>query len=319
MTDEQDIDSLDSSEDVESRLSDTLFQARNDKLSEIEEMERYLRRQRSDLLKQAAWYKKPGNWIGILAIIVSISLFATNWLLGQENKELSASYSKIETLTSLTPSIRSKTRILFEGKDVPFIGKIRIRIKNSGTVSIQASDFQDGPIKFRISSESGASASDSSADLPFLLDLKKSRGSGQRLDKLHIVSSSNPAVFTYLPSILNKGEHVDFEAYVSASENVSVSRSGKIMDGNIKRIVLEKEELATVSSVRTMIKGWHDLAGGRLDAILFSLLFLVVSVIPIGLLVDEIYFVDVLDGVMMIPSILLTLALGAFFILTIIY
>jgi len=55
------------------------------RLREIEELETQLKLERIGLLRRESWYRKPGNWIGLAAIVVSITIAI---LSGIKEKEL---------------------------------------------------------------------------------------------------------------------------------------------------------------------------------------------------------------------------------------
>jgi len=72
-----------------------------DRIHEIREQEDMLRRERSLLLSKQPWYRRPGSITGILAIIISITLFIINILITSQRKELSISYTNPNTLVFL--------------------------------------------------------------------------------------------------------------------------------------------------------------------------------------------------------------------------
>lgn len=228
------------------------------RLKEINDLENQLRHERTQLLRERAWYTKPSSWIGIFAIIVSILIFTLNHFISQEKTQLTVSYDEPRTLVFLTTSVRSRAKLLFDDKPVENIYRATMHISNTGTMAIDREHFKDGPIKFTVSeSEKEEGVSDRSG-IPLLLDIVKASGAGQQHDVLQISSSHEPVEFTYLPSLLNPGESVELDIYLSKASRYKLSCQGKLLDGDIALVsiadtMLEKAETGPIKAFGSAI------------------------------------------------------------------
>lgn len=203
------------------------------RLREIEEQESLLRHERVRLLQERVWYKKPTTWIGISAVTVPILLFTLNYFISQQKTQLTISYDKPHTLVFLTASVRSRAELRFDGKPIENIWRATVHIKNTGTTSIDSGHFKDGPIKFTISTSKKEKDDLDKSGIPLMLDIVKVSGAGQRQDILEIAPPNEPAGFTYVPSLLNPGESVELEIYLSEASNYKLSCQAKLVNGNV--------------------------------------------------------------------------------------
>lgn len=203
------------------------------RLREIEEQESLLRDERVRLLKERPWYKKPSTWFGIFAVIMPILLFTLNYFVSQQKTQLTVSYNEPQTLVFLTTSVRSRAKLLFDGKPIENIWRASVQIKNTGTMAIDSGCFKDGPMKFTLSTSKKEKGDLDNSGIPLMLDIVKVSGAGQRQDILEIAPPNEPAGFTYMPSLLNPGESVDLEIYLSEVSNYKLSCQAKLANGKI--------------------------------------------------------------------------------------
>lgn len=209
------------------------FEQQYERLKEINELESNLRHERALLLRERAWYAKPSFWVGILAIIVPTLLFALNYFISQQKTQLTISHDEPRTLVFFTASVRSRAKLLFDGKPVENIYRATVHIKNTGTMAIDRGHFKDGPIKFTVSASKKEQGDSDRSAIPLILDIVKASGAGQQQDVLEIASLHEPAEFTYVPSLLNPGESVELEIYLSKFLNYKLSCRGKLLNGDI--------------------------------------------------------------------------------------
>ena len=242
------------------------------RVREIEEQESLLRHERVRLLQERVWYKKTTTWIGIFAIIVPILLFTLNHFISQQKTQLTVSYDEPRTLVFLTASVRARAKLLFDGKPIENIWRARVYIKNTGSMAIDSGCFKDGPIKFTISNSKKEKDDLDKSGIPLMLDIVKVSGAGQRQDILEIAPPNEPAGFTYVPSLLNPGESVELEIYLSEISNYKLSCQAKLANGKI----------ALVSITDTIKTKPHKAFGGAIVNI-FGSKWLSIAVLVIAL------------------------------------
>ncbi len=246
------------------------------RVREIEEQENRLRYERMRLLKERPWYKKLSTWFGIFAVTVPILLFTLNYFISQQKTQLTISYDEPHTLIFLTASVRARAELLFDGKPVENIWRARVYIKNTGTTAIDSGCFKDGPIKFTISTSKKEKDDLNKSGIPLILDIVKVSGAGQRQDILEIAPPNEPAGFTYVPSLLNPGESVELEIYLSEVSNYKLSCQAKLANGKI----------ALVSITDTLETKLHKVFGGAIIS-LFGSKWLAIAVLVIVLAVSS--------------------------------
>lgn len=247
------------------------------RLGEIEELETNLRRERALLLKERRWYQKPANWIGIIAIFVSLLLYMVNLISFKEKKELTISHSPLTPLITFESPVLSKLNINFESKPIENLWRFLVRIQNSGNKSITKEDFIDSPIqiKLAVSSLPSGYSVDESTLFPLLLDVIEKSVAGQTKQILKVLYRGNPASFIYLPSLLNKEEAVELEVYLSACKDFEFFADGKIADGkliNIGQIQDSIMQPRPLSPLKMVITGFHRLFWSKWMAALIFLL-----------------------------------------------
>lgn len=255
--------------------------------SEIEREEKDLKRRKILLQKQYKWYKNPTNIIGIVTIIVMVSIAIFTLLINSKYLELTCKYSEPKPLTSFSPEIQENISIKYKNSEVMNIGKINVTLENTGTAGITMDDFVDGPIEFYVKNKSSEfyeksqqipPMSDWPYAIPFLLDIAVIENANQRNDSLYIYSYSHNAKFTYLPSLINKGEIIEFELYISDINEVSIEILGNLKNGNliVKKYFSEEEEVGKFISLSNSIIG---LFGSKVMAMLAILLIIFIVLI----------------------------------------
>ncbi len=245
------------------------------RLREIDEQESLLRDERLRLLQERVWYKKSTTWIGIFAVTVPILLFTLNYFLSQQKTQLTISYDKPHTLVFLTASVRSRAELLFDGKPVENIWRATVHIKNTGTLAIDSGCFKDGPIRFTISTSKKVKDDLDKSGIPLILDIVKVSGAGQKQDILQIASLHDPAEFTYVPSLLNPGESVEFEIYLSEISNYKLSCQAKLANGNVALVSIT-DTMSRESETKS-----HKVFGGAIIS-LFGSKWLSIAVLVIA-------------------------------------
>ncbi len=236
------------------------------RLKEIDEQETQLRHERASLLNERPWFTKPNIWLSIFGICVPIVLFGLNYFLSQQKSQITITYSTPRPLVLFTTSVKSKAELLFEGRPVENICRTIVQIKNTGNRTIDREQFKDGPLTFIVSSsEQEVSQKNSNKNIPSVLDVVQTSGAGQQHDVLNIISTRNPAKFTYLPSLLNPGESVDIEIYSSRLSGLALEFQGKLANGDIviRRNVDESSDAKSEKPNRLLALGIIGLAGSR--------------------------------------------------------
>jgi len=203
-----------------------------ERLKEIDEQEHQLRYERTLLLRERPWYRKFSSWIGIGTIIVSILTFSLNYFISHQKPQLTVTYNMPQTQIFFKAPLQSLTKLFFDEKPIENIYRATIQISNTGTVAIDKARFTDGPIRFTVSEVDGKE-NKSRTSIPLLLDILETSGAGQQKDRLEIASHYEPAEFSYLPSLLNPGENVEFDIYLSRVSKFNISCRGKFSNGEI--------------------------------------------------------------------------------------
>jgi len=201
------------------------------KLIDIQNKEKELRQRRILLQKQQPWYQQPQNIIGLLAILVTVLLTFYTIFKTTDKLQLTCVYTDPKPLTNFSPTLQEKISVTYKDIQTSNIGKITIKLINTGTKALTKDDFVDGPIEFKIIGGNHISKNDSIKPLPFLLDVVVINNSKQRNDILKLKSTDNNANFSYLPSLVNKNDIVEFDVYVSDINNVKFSADAIITNG----------------------------------------------------------------------------------------
>jgi hypothetical protein len=125
---------------------DELFQ----KLIDIQNKEKELKQRRILLQKQQPWYQQPQNIIGLLAILVTVLLSFYTIFKTTDKLQLTCVYTDPKPLTNFSPTLQEKISVTYKDIQTSNIGKITIKLVNSGTKGLTKDDFVDGPIEFKI-------------------------------------------------------------------------------------------------------------------------------------------------------------------------
>lgn len=247
------------------------------KITNLHNEEKELRRQKYLLQKQQPWYQQPSNVIGILAIIITIIFSVYSIFNGSEKLELTCIYSDPKPLTNFSPALQEKIAVTFENIPTSNIGKIYFKLINTGNRGLKKDDFVDGPIDFIIQSKSKFNNIDSIKTVPFLLDIKIINNSKQKNDILKLDSKDKNGHFSYLPSLINKNDIVEFEVYISDINNVKISIQGNIANGKIISQKFEgKKDKNNFLKVGDIL---IDLFGSKWAAILILLVVFLLSLL----------------------------------------
>jgi len=257
------------------------------RLQQIRTEEERLRAERSSILGRQPWYKRPGSTLGVIAIVVSIVLFALNILITQQRKELSISYTKPATLVFFTSSVKPKSKIVFDGKPIEDLWRSVLYIKNTGTRAIQLEDFKDGPLAFKIRTTNAfQTGARDTLRLPFLLDVVPKATAGQRQASISIKERSLPAAFDYLPTILNPDDLVEVEIYTSVPADYDLSLEGKILDGVVSpplKLAEIPSSAPQITPRETIFRAFNQMLGAKWVTIgIFILWLLAGSYVSFG-------------------------------------
>ncbi len=87
--------------------------------------------------------------IALCAILVSASVAITIFLLNRKRKALIYEILSMTRVLTIKEELSGRVKILFDGETVEDVGLVRIRVMNSGTEPIRASDFVK-PVSFSV-------------------------------------------------------------------------------------------------------------------------------------------------------------------------
>lgn len=270
-----------------------LNEERLKKLIALQNEEKEIKRQKYLLQRQQPWYTQPSNVIGILAIIITVIFSLYSIFKSSEKLELTCVYSDPKPLTNFSPALQEKIAVTFEGIPTSNIGKITFKLTNTGTKGLRKDDFVDGPIEFNIQSKNKFERVDSIKIVPFLLDIKTINNSKQRNDILRLNSKNSNAKFTYLPSLINKNDVVEFDVYISDINNVKISIQGNIANGKIitEKFTEKKDKSDFLKPGDYVI----NLFGSKWAAILITFFFFLLSLLKSLLAISENFEKNVTD------------------------
>jgi hypothetical protein len=262
-------------------------------LLELQNKEKEIKRSKVLLQRQQPWYQQSSNIIGILAIIVTVIISFYSIFKNTEKLELTCTYSDPKPLTSFSASLQEKIAVTFKGIPTSNIGKINIKLKNTGTKGLRKDDFVDGPIEFIIQSGNKFGLDDSAKIVPFLLDIVTINNSKQRNDILKFKSNDKNANFSYLPSLINKNDVVEFEIYLSDIKNVKTSIEGSISNGEIitERFAEQTEQGVFIKAGSIVI----EIFGAKWLALLVLILVFLLSLLKSVMVISEFFERNLLD------------------------
>lgn len=276
-------------EDKNQKIKDERFK----KLIELQNEEKEIRRQRNILQRQQPWYVQPSNVIAVLAIVITIFFSLYSIFKSTEKLELTCVYSDPKPLTNFSPALQDKIALTFAGIPASNIGKITFKLTNTGTRGLRKDDFVDGPIDFKIQSSYRPNKIDSTYTVPFLLDIRTISNSKQKNDILKLNSKDRNARFSYLPSLINKNDVVEFEVYISDINNVKISVEGNIANGKII-----SEKYAEKVDKSNFIKAGEliiNIFGSKWGAFLITLVLFLLSLLKSLIIMSEIFQGDKID------------------------
>jgi hypothetical protein len=261
-------------------------------LRELDESEKQLKKRRALIQSQRPWYTNPTNIIGIATILVTVFISLFSILSNSKKLELTCTYSAPKPLTSFSSKIQENISINYKENSVSNIGKINVSITNTGTEGLTREYFADGPIEFDIINNDLVSQ-DSLKTLPFLLDIAVLDNANQRNDILKIISSDCNSKFTYLPSLINPGDKVEFELYISDINNVKTNIEGNISNGEL--ILIEEFAVVKRSNFQFLCQSIVGLFGLKWIPIVILVVMLLLMILRSFFMIDEAFEVNVVD------------------------
>lgn len=153
-----------------------------------------------------------------------------------------------------------------------------------------------------------------------LLDVTEKSSAGQTQQKLEILSRGNPSKFTYTPSLMNRGEIVEFEVYLSDSKDFNLTIDGKIQDGKFIKLGQLNEAIKKQAPLEMVALGFSNFFGFKWIAIVLCvLMFLGASIMAITAWEEDDPFEDVWNFVFFIISLLIIVFFLFLIILLFIY
>lgn len=205
------------------------------RLEEIEQREHFLRREKLRLQREKPWYRKPQNLIAVFGVLFPIIVSILINQSSETKKELTVEYSEIEPLIVESSSFGNNVSIKYDSTDINNISRVKLKIFNSGTLDVEKNDFVDGALKITLKS-----------NLPNeelkLFKISKKNNAGQQNAILEFESLNEESSFTYLPSLLNKGDEVVLDLYLIDPVSFNFEIKGKIKEGNIIGPLLLKND-----------------------------------------------------------------------------
>ncbi|MEQ9009338.1 MAG: hypothetical protein RLP12_15760, partial [Ekhidna sp.] len=158
-------------------------------------------------------------------------------------------------------------RLYYDSLRVQNISSIKLTIINSGNQYISKDDFIDGPIQFLLV---GSNTQDKQ---PFIINAIEVENAKQRNSILKYSSLEPNVSLEYLPSLLNPGDQIQIEIFISDSEINKVDFLGKLKKGQIKP-PLPYELLLQKSKIEKFITSIHDFLGSKWVSIIIFVFFL---------------------------------------------
>lgn len=200
---------------------------RVERLRELEERELFLRKEKNRLIREKPWFRKPQNLIAIVGILFPIVVTMLINIYIEDKKELTVEYFEIEPLIVESSNFGNKVSIKYDSTEIKNISRIKFRILNSGDIDIEKSDFIDGSLKISILPKSHNNKIN-------IYKVLKINDAGQQNSILEFEPFNHNNAFSYLPSLLNKGDEVILDAYLIDPSNYTINIKGKIKNGEIR-------------------------------------------------------------------------------------
>lgn len=218
-------------------------------------------------------------WIAIFAIVLPIIVTLVLKLIEQKTKELSIYYTQTEKALINTTIIDNKINLSYDSIKVENISITKIIIENSGTSTLNQTDFEKGGIKLIITPEIEKNLDNT---LPYLMDVVLSENAKQRNSKLTFDSNEKNGYIEYSPSLLNKGDKIVIETYIPMDTKIKLDYIGKIKGGTIKAPVLYSK-VNKISKLETLINSINNFSTYKsITIFLFVILFSTMSLGAIG-------------------------------------
>lgn len=218
-------------------------------------------------------------WITIFAIVLPILVTLILKLIEQETKELSIYYTQTEKALINTSTIDNKINLSYDSINVKNISITKIIIENSGTSTLNQSDFEKGGIELIITPEI---EKDLNNTLPYLMDVVLSENAKQRNSTLSFGSNEKNGYIEYSPSLLNKGDRIIIETYIPMDTKIKLDYIGKIKGGTIKAPVLYSS-ISKTSKLETLINSINNFSTSKaITILLFVMLFSTMALGAVG-------------------------------------
>lgn len=250
------------------------------RLRELEERELYLRKEKSRLIKEKPWYKKPQNIIAIIAILLPIVASILISAYSEDKKEITVEYFEIEPLIVESSNFGNKVSIKYDSTEIKNISRVKFRIFNSGDLDIEKNDFIDGSLNISFSPKV-------KNDVINIYKVLKIDDAGQQNSILEFEPFNKKSSFSYLPSLMNKGDVVIIDAYLIDPSNYSITIKGKIRNGEIKGPEFSKADKLELG-YKTFILSTHSFFNNKwLLTTVFALIFMLTGISSIYIFVTS--------------------------------
>ncbi|BAX79343.1 hypothetical protein [Labilibaculum antarcticum] len=269
------------------------------RLKEIAEREKELKREKSMLLRDKPWYTKASNWIAIFAIIISATLSIYTLNRTDKKKQLTVSYSKTSSLFTNISRNEYSFQLLYDSLTIENLSKLSVRMTNTGEKSISSDDFKDGPIRVIFSNDD----IDKNETIPTIIDIVTKQRANQTNDKIIYDNKLNSS-FEYLPSLLNKGESIELEIYLSCTSTSVSNIIGKITDGELINTGLSSNEKNQNEnlSFNTIFKSFSNAVGSKTLSVIILIILSITAIIYLVLELPLVGFDDKEDTVISISA-----------------
>jgi hypothetical protein len=250
---------------------------KKERLRELEEREFYLRNEKSRILKEQPWFRKPQNLIAVFAVLLPIIVSFFISIYSEDKKEITIEYSELEPLIVESSSFGNKVSIKYDSVEIKNISKLKFKIINSGNLDVEKKDFIDGPLKIVLSDSDNTEK----VNIYKILNIDDA---GQQNSLLKFDTFNKISSFTYLPSLLNAGDEVIIDAYLIDPSKFNISMSGKIKNGKIIGPIISKKDEFNIG-YKTLILSINSFFKYKwLSIIIFVILFFITALSSIFIL-----------------------------------
>jgi hypothetical protein len=245
------------------------YKKKQKRLEELSKREAYIREQKHRLQAEKSWFKKPQNIIGLFAVLfpIVVSLFLT--LYKEDIKELTIFQSETKPLIIDSERIRTNVTIKQDSSEIKNIYKISFTLVNTGNVTLDKTDFSDGPLNMIMDFHSNSEISN-------IIEVFKRNDANQQNSLLKLKREKSKDIIQYMPSLLNKGDEVVFDVYLLSNSNLDINIIGKIREGNIiGPIARNKNDI--VYGYKTFVKSIQSMLGYKWLAIIFFIILFILT------------------------------------------